>query len=377
MINLIRQLLKPKYDTLNIIKIKADNILYNYNYLKNLQREAEIFPVLKSNAYGHGLKEICQILNRSSAKIAVVDSYPEAQVAYRYFKGKILILGEMPLKAYRYCLFKKTEFIVYNAETLKYLSRFGKKVFVHLFINSGMNREGIQDLSSFIKNNKRYLDRVTVNGLCSHFASADIDSILNETQSDNFSEALDILRSAGYFPKWVHLGNSASVFKSSNKFLTAYRPGISLYGYSPFEGGEREVFLRPALQVYSKIVSVQNLRANESVSYNESYRAPNDTKIAVIPFGYFEGLDRRLSNRAQFLVLAGANKFWAPIAGRVCMNLCCLDVRDQLVKIGDEVQIVSDNPTDLNSVEAISRLIGTISYEFLAKLQANIRREII
>jgi alanine racemase len=377
MLNLIRTILKPKYDTLNIVKIKADNIIYNYNYLKSLQKEAEIFPVLKSNAYGHGLKEVCRVLNRTNAKMAVVDSFPEAQIAYRYFRGKILILGEMPLKAYRYCLFKRTEFVVYNEETLRYLSRFGKKIFIHLFVNSGMNREGIKNLELFLQRNKHYLDKVTVSGLCSHFASAEMNSIFNETQSDNFAADLDTLKKAGYFPTWVHLGNSAAVFKTNNKFLTAYRPGLSLYGYSPFDENGREIFLKPALQVFSKIVSLQDLKTDESVSYNESFRAKEDTRIAVIPFGYFEGLDRRLSNRARFLVIAGTNKFWAQIAGRVCMNLCCLNLENQLARIGDEVQIVSDNPNDFNSVRALSELIGTIPYEFLAKIQTNIRREII
>jgi len=377
MLNFLKTIVKPKYNTLNIVKIKAGNIVYNYNYLKSLQKEAEIFPVLKSNAYGHGLKEICRILNKTNAKIAVVDSFPEAQIAYRYFKGKILILGEMPLKAYRYCFFKRTEFVVYNEETLRYLSRFGKKVLIHLFVNSGMNREGIKDLEAFLQRNKHYLDKVTVNGLCSHFASAEMDSIFNETQSENFAADLNTLKKAGYFPTWVHLGNSAAVFKTNNKFLTAYRPGLSLYGYSPFDENGREIFLKPALQVFSKIVSLQDLKAGESVSYNESFRVKEATRIAVVPFGYFEGLDRRLSNRAKFLVIAGTNKFWAQIAGRVCMNLCCLNLENQLARVGDEVQIVSDNPNDFNSVRAISELIGTIPYEFLAKIQTSIRREIV
>ena len=377
MLNFLKKIIKPKYNTLNIVKIKASNIVYNYNYLKSLQKEAEIFPVLKSNAYGHGLKEICRVLNKTNAKIAVVDSFPEAQIAYRYFKGKILILGEMPLKAYRYCFFKRTEFVVYNEETLRYLSRFGKKVLVHLFVNSGMNREGIKDLEAFLQRNKHYLDKVTVNGLCSHFASAEMDSIFNETQSENFAADLNTLKKAGYFPTWVHLGNSAAVFKTNNKFLTAYRPGLSLYGYSPFDENGREIFLKPALQVFSKIVSLQDLKAGESVSYNESFRVKEATRIAVIPFGYFEGLDRRLSNRAEFMINGTDGVIWSPIAGKVCMNLTCLDLGGQTAQKGDQVVIVSSNKEDVNSVLSLSRYMNTIPYEFLVRLQANIRREII
>lgn len=133
MLNLIRKIIKPKYKTLNQIEINSKNILHNLEYIQSLQEQAEIFPVLKSNAYGHGLKEICHILKKTNIKMVAVDSFPEAQVVYKYFPGKVLILGEMPLKAYSYCKLKRTEFIVYNKETLKYLSRYGKKAKIHLF----------------------------------------------------------------------------------------------------------------------------------------------------------------------------------------------------------------------------------------------------
>jgi len=378
MLNFLRKLIKPKYPTLNKIEISAANILDNYRHLKTLQPTAAIFPVLKANAYGHGLKEMCQILNATDAPLVVVDSFPEAQIAYRYFQAKVLILGEMPLKAYRHCQFKRTEFTVYNAGTLKYLARFGKRAKVHLFFNSGMNREGLKDLPAFLAANKKYLAKVDVVGFCSHLASAEEDSPLNETQLDNFSEALETLRAAGFFPKWVHLGNSAALFKLDDQLLTAYRPGLALYGYNPFsdESGRGDG-LKPALEVFSHIVSLQDLSAGESVSYNAIYHAPEATRIAVIPFGYFEGLDRRLSNRANFLVQTEREEFFSPIAGQVCMNLTCLDIGLRPAAVGDLVKIISAQPEDQNSLVNLSALMGTIPYEVLVKLQGNIRREII
>jgi alanine racemase len=378
MFSLLRKILQPKYETLNIIKINAANLTANFQYLKSLQPAAEIFPVLKSNAYGHGLKEVCQILNSTSAPMVAVDSYPEAQIAYRYFRGQVLILSEMPLRVYDYCPLKRTEFVVYNTATLKYLSRFGRRAKIHLFINSGMNREGIKDISKFIEQNRRYLVRVEVSGLCSHLAAADQDSRLNQEQEDNFLAALDIVRAAGFFPRWVHLGNSAAMFTSKNKLLTAFRPGLAFYGYHPFQNEEGTGSpLQPALEIYSRLVSLQNLAPGEAVSYGENYRVATATQIGVIPFGYFEGLDRRLSNRAKFLVSTADNSFWAPVAGNVCMNLTCLEIGQNEAQIGDPVQVVSKNPSDPNSVSRLADLEGTIPYEFLVKLPANIRREII
>jgi alanine racemase len=378
MINFLRKLRKPKYETLNVITINASKLIANFNYLQGLQPAAKIFPVLKSNAYGHGLKEVCQILNKVRPALAVVDSYPEAQIAYRYFKGKILIMGEMPHRAYDYCKFRRTEFTVYNEETLRYLAQYGKRAQVHLFVNSGMNREGIKDLADFISRNREYLERVEVVGLCSHLASADQDSRLNKEQEDNFRQAWEILKQAGFNPRWVHLGNSAAVFTVKSDFLTAYRPGLSFYGYSPFADDQgRGEALQPALEVFSHIVSLQELKVLESVSYNETYQASQEVIVGVVPFGYFEGLDRRLSNRAKFLVQSENNNFWATIAGRVCMNLTCLEFGQNKPKIGDIVQLVSSKREDANSVADLAALCDTVPYEFLVKLQPGIRREII
>ncbi len=377
MMHIIRGLFRPKYETLNRIEIDAAKIVANFNYLKELQKGAEIFPVLKSNAYGHGLKEVAKILNKTSAKMVIVDSYPEAQIVYRFFKGKVLILGEMPLGAYRYAKFKRTEFVVYNETTLRFLSRFGKKAKVHLFVNSGMNREGIKDINKFITENTSYLNKVEVSGLCSHLASADSRSIMNSMQENNFLSTLDALRVAGYFPRWIHLGNSASVFWSDNKLLTAFRPGLALYGYDPFiDGEEAAIPLRPALEVFSRIVSVQDLEPNESVSYNETYRSSKHVRIASMPFGYYEGLDRRLSNRAEFLI-SGHERFFAKVAGRICMNLTSLDARQRNIQVGDEVQVIASDPGAPNSVPNLANIMETIPYELLVKLQPNIRRVVI
>lgn len=379
----LSRLIRPQYETLNRLEIRANNLLSNYDYLCGQQPNAEIFPVLKSNAYGHGLKEVCQILNSSTAKMVAVDSYPEAQIVYRYFKGKVLILGEMPQEAYNYCKLKRTEFVVYNADTLKYLARFGKKAKIHLFVNSGMNREGLSDLTDFLQKNKRYLDQVQVSGLCSHLASADSDSDLNQIQLEKFLDALNILRIGGYFPRWIHLGNSAALFTIHNQALTAYRPGLAFYGYYPFNGqeGKEKIAdtraLKPALEIYSQLICLQNIKAGENVSYNEMYRSSDSVRIGVVPFGYYEGLNARLSNRIKFQVLINGKSFWSTVAGKICMNLSCLDLGRAEAKIGDQVQIVSCQSENPNSIINIAALSEISPYEILVKFQSNIRRKIV
>lgn len=380
-ISKIKQLLKPKYDSLNKIEISEEAILENYQLLKKEQPGAAIFPVLKSNAYGHGLKELCLILNKSEAPLVIVDSFPEAQIAYRYFKRKILILGEMPIKAYSYCSLKRTEFCVYNRESLKSLALLGRAK-IHLFVNSGMNREGIKDLSNFLKENQDLLKKVEVVGFCSHLAaSEDFTDESNSQQLEKFLNDLKNLKANGYNPTWIHLGNSAAVFSLKNKELTAFRSGIALYGYNPFS--QDSIFfnqaenLKPALKLISTIVSVQDLEIGDKVSYNGTYKAVTKTTIAVIPLGYYEGLPKGLSNKGSLAALEEKNKKYLKIAGKVCMNLSCLEVPKGCFKVGDLIEVISPNKDDNNSIRIFSSLTNTIPYELLVALQSNIRKQIV
>ncbi len=383
MIKYIKQIIKPKYDTLNVIKIKADNLLANFSYLSELKKGADIFPVLKSNAYGHGLKEVCRILDKSSAKMVAVDSYPEAQIVYKYFHGKVLIIGEMPLKAYSYTKLKRTEFAVYTTEVLEYLSRYGKNAKIHLFFNSGMNREGIKNIDLFINENKALLDKVDVVGFCSHLASADEESELNNKQKESFFTALDKLKAAGFNPKHIHIGNSAGLFTLNDQRLNAFRPGLAFYGYSPFNGtmvneiSEKTKNLKPALEVFSKLMTIQKIESGESVSYNEAYKSAEGSTIGIIPFGYFEGLDRRLSNCGTVKVFHDKNSFYAKIAGRVCMNLSCLNLGGNVAAENDIVQIISSLKEDNNSLTKLSEISQTSIYENLIRFNQSIRREVI
>lgn len=364
MINLLRQLIKPRYDSLNRIELIADNLIFNYNFLQSLKPQAQIWPVLKSNAYGHGLKEVCQILNRSQARMVIVDSFPEAQIVYSNFKGRVLILGEMTFGTYKYCNFNRTEFCVYNLETIKYLAQNHPGTKIHLFLNTGMNREGIKDVKAFYEASQDYLSRLNIVGICSHLAASGPKT---DEQENKFLSMVNYLKEQGIQPKYIHLSNSLGFFTAKNQISNTFRIGLSFYGY----GDKR---LKPALRVYSKIVALQDLEPGETVSYGTDYVVEEKTRAAVVPFGYFEGLDRRLGASQVRFRLQGQT---VKIAGRVSMNLTVLDIKDIPVKIGQEVEIISDQNGATNSVENIAQEIGTISYEVLVKLQSNIRRVII
>jgi alanine racemase len=313
--------------------------------------------------------------------MVAVDSFPEAQIVYNNFSGQVLILGEMPEAAYRYANFRRSEFCVYNSKTIKHLARYGKRAKIHLFFNSGMNREGIKDMERFIADNLEFLEKVNIVGLCSHLAESEEEgSELTEKQAINFFDALVSLEKHGFHPHFVHLGNSGGVFTLHDRRLTAFRTGLAFYGYNPFSIGHPQYAaadrnLRPALRLVSRIVSVQSLTPGDRVSYNGLYTANEAESSAVIPFGYYEGLNRGLSNQARFLDMRHAR--YVGIAGSVCMNLCCLATGKERMEIGDEVEVISWNGEADNSVYNLSKISKNIPYQTLVALRDNIRREVI
>lgn len=381
----LKNLLKAKYPTLNRLEIVADNLLTNLNFLQNINKQLKIIPVLKANAYGHGLKEVAKILNKTKVERVAVDSFPESQIVNRYFKGQVLLIGEMSNQSYAYLSLKKTEFIVYNLETLKNLANFGKKAKIHLFYNSGMNREGIKDIKKFIKDGEKYLKQVTVLGFCSHLASAELDEKLNNIQTNNFFQALDYLRKHNYKPKIIHLANSAGLFTVNDQRLNACRVGLSFYGYHNFSNDSLyykllEDNLKPALRVISKVISVYQLKAEEIVSYNGAYKVENDNcQIVTIPFGYCEGLSFSLSNSHYKAYLKKNQQLIKlELIGRVSMNLSSWRVLNDIkIQTGDEIIIISENKNDENTIINMASKSQTIVYETLIRFKENIRRIVV
>lgn len=386
MIDFFRKYLRARYRTLNKIFIDKNKLLFNLNLLKNIHPEAELIPVLKANAYGHGLKIVCKILNKTSVKTIAVDSYPEVQIALKYFKKNILLISEMSRETYAYCNLNKTEFCVYNEETLKFLAnKFGKKIKIHLFFNTGMNREGIKEAKAYIDKNIKYLRMVSLVGACSHLLASELGDTneINRLQEKSFANIVSMLSDYGFRNLTTHLANSGGIFSLKENY-SAYRAGISLYGFNILNKDHHNYQIAQKLQaclsLNSTIVSLSELKPGENVSYSFSYKTKKPCLIAVIPFGYFEGLSRKLSNKTYLRIKAQGEDIWGKIVGSVCMNLSCLELdikHKDIVKLGDNVEIISTDKKAKNFAKNLAKEEGTIVYETLSRLRENIRREII
>ncbi len=370
MLSRLKNLIKPDLKTLNTITISKQAILQNLHTLQKLQLNSAFFPVLKSNAYGHGILQMLEILKGQKFPYLTVDSYPEYQLIHKHSDFQVLLLWETLHENYRFFDFKRTAFAVSTLATSEYLAHLKKKIRIHLFLNTWMNREGLQmgalpAVLDCLKANPQ----LELEGVMSHLHSADQrnhESIAMQIQQ--FKTMFSLIEEAGFAPKRKHIGASAGIFQLQDPFFTAFRPGLAIYGYSPLSD-KKESWLQPALSLHSTITSLQTLALGDGVSYNHQRKAQTPCRVATIPFGYYEGRARSLAWKLTYRY-QGAE---FPQLGTICMNLSsCL--ANETMQLGDAIELISPEKDASNSIESIAESAKTIPYEVLIRLEKGIRR---
>lgn len=370
---------RARYRTLNTVRVSAEALRHNLNLYRTLFPGKAICPVLKANAYGHGLVEVGRILE---GEFLIVDSLYEAYALRKArIRSPILVLGyTFPenLRGRRLPF----HFAISDFESARVLANQGAKL--HLKVDTGMNRMGftVEELPRVLEELKRA--KAEVLGVLTHLADADNseNNAFTIEQMKVFKEAVDRVRSAGFLPQWIHAGQTAGAFvqqdflAQSGDFVNTIRLGIGLYGISPFEdaGGAASPLrdLKPAMEVVSTVVGIRHLKAGDRVSYNGTFTADRAMTLAVVPFGYYEGLPRALSNRGCMRIKGVV----CPIVGRVCMNYTMVDASVVPgLALGDEVEVYSNDPEAPNSIAALAKLAGTIPYELMVRVAESIRRE--
>lgn len=369
-----RQLNKRLYHPLNRIELSKDNLINNYQYLSTLKPHIQIAPVLKSNAYGHGLIEIASILDKLNPPFFCADSLFEAyELKNANIKSPILITGYIDPRNLR-IKHLPFSYAVFDLEFAKTLNTYQPGTKIHLFVDTGMGREGItlEELPEFIRLIKE-MSGIKVEGLMSHFASADeTDFPQTNLQIANFDKALEIVKNAGINPKWVHISASAGFLATPNLNCNLARVGKALYGLNPFTPEDHN--LKPVLRLLTKIAEIKRLKKGSQIGYNHTHELHQDSLIAILPLGYFDGVDRRLSNQGVIRI----ENTICPIIGRVSMNITTVDisaVADPFV--GQEVEVISPTSTQPNSIVNIAKACHTIPHEIMVHLTSTTRRDIV
>ena len=363
---------KP-YHHLNKILVNQQALIDNHYTLKKLQPHAQIAPVLKSNAYGHGLTTVAPVFDQLKPPFLVVDSLYEAYELYKQnIKTPILIIGYTDPRNYAV---KNLPFhySVFDLETARALNKHQPGCSIHIFVDTGMSREGvlIKDLPKFAKELLK-LKNLKIEGLASHFADADnpVDLSFTEKQLQNYQQALEILADHDVYVQWKHISASAGAFKVQDDTFNLIRAGLTSYGISPFDKPIKQ--LKPTLSFQSTLIQIKQIQKGDLVSYSLTYQAPKDMTIGILPAGYYEGVDRRLSNKG---VVKIKDKY-CPIIGRVCMNLTIIDLSKlKNPKVGNKVEIYSPETTAKNSIFNLAKTARTIPYKLLTGLADSVRRE--
>jgi len=374
----IKKLLGREYIPLNKVEIDRKALISNYRYLSSINRRIKIAPVLKSNAYGHGLVQIAQILDQLNLPLLCVDSLFEAyELLKAGIKSEILIMGYIHPQSLKV---KKLPFsyAVFSEEQLEIINEFQKGAKVHLKVDTGMHRLGIpvDQLEDFVKRLENF-PNVRVDGLMSHIAfQEDPGSKLSKIQIANFQKARKIVEKYGLRPRWFHLAASEFFLKAKPpdfaKLGNLIRTGLSLYGIDPTQKHNK---LKPVLKLTSQIIQIKKLKKGGKVGYSGTFGAKDNMVIGVLPIGYNDGVDRRLSNIGTVKV---RNKD-CRIIGFVSMNLTTIDLSNvKNPKVGDKVTIFSNIALNSNSIKNSAVLCKSIPYELLVHLSPiTIKRQLV
>jgi len=267
-------------------------------------------------------------------------------------------------------------FATYDLKHAQVLNQFQKRVKVHIFVDTGMNREGISmnDLPEFLKQLEK-LQGIEVEGLMSHLADpANPDSALTQMQLKNFRKAKEAVLAAGFKPRWFHIGGTYGLLNELTAGCNLVRVGRAIYGINDKSSEIINLNLRPALRHTTKIVQIKKIKRGEKVGYSGTFTASSDMTIGILPLGYNDGVDRRLSNKG--VVTVGGVE--CKILGMVSMNVTTIDLSGVLHPVLDQAAVIfSDNPEDANSVVNASRAGGLLPHEMLIHIAESTKRVVV
>ena len=349
----------------NRVEIDMDAIRNNYRILRDqVPADVEVMPVIKANAYGHGMLETADALSGMGASHFAV-ALPEEGIELRLagVEGEVLVLGAAMPRAAADCVRYGLTQTVFTPEMVAALDREAaaqsREALVHIKLDTGMNRIGLrtEEEADALAAALASAPHVRATGIYTHFADADNplpDGGMNpftRAQLKRFCE----LR-AHFNPDIpAHVANSAMSLLAPEAYFNMIREGISLYGYPPVP----------------EIVHVKRVNAGESIGYGCTFTAPRDMLVATAAVGYGDGYHRAVSNRGAML-LHGRR---APIVGRVCMDQTMLDVTDiPGVQVGDETVILGCQGGERIDAVELASWAGTISYEVLLAVTARVPR---
>lgn len=368
------------YRPLNRIELDGDRMRGNVALIQRQHPGFEVIPVLKGNAYGHGIEETAAILSKSNCRLLAVDGYFEAAKIRDITGQHILVMGHIFPENVRLLDTKRCSFVVQDIAGLRAFGALNKPVRVHVELNTGMNRLGLQpdELEAYLVALKQY-PKLQLEGVMTHLADADneLDDSFNARQLKIFDAQVARILAAGFQPTIIHIAQTAGSTKIHSQYANAIRLGIGTYGINPLLPHDRHYAdlkqLKPVMELKSTVIKVLDLQRGDKVSYNCTFTAPKAMRVGVLPLGFYEGVPRELSDKG---CVTYKNKE-LPILGRVCMDHTVIDLDGTKLGVNDEVVVISKDPVLPNSVVGLRTHHGLFPYTTLTGLSSSVRREVM
>ena len=361
--------------------IDVPALIHNLRQIRALVgADVQIAPCVKADGYGHGLAIAARAAVAGGAEMLCVAQLEEAAAVRGLGLAVPILVFSPPVRGradgYVRHDCRATVVDTDSARLIAFAARAaGVPIRVHVKVDTGMGRLGALPRQAFklIRALQR-VRHVDVEGIYTHFATADGDDLsFARLQLRRFRRLLGRLDHAGVRPRIVHAANSAATIDLPASHFDMVRPGLAFYGCLGHPRWGRKVSLRPAMRVVSRVASVKWLPPGHRVGYGLTYRCPSRTRVAMVPLGYGDGYDRRLSNAAKMQV----NGRLCRVIGRVSMDQVLLDVTAAgEVHLGEEVVVISNRRRDPNSAAAMALRLGAIPYEITCALGGRVRRVI-
>ncbi len=363
------------------VEISKKALDFNLGQFRKLVGEkVKIMGVVKANAYGHGLTEVVGVVSEKVDWFGV-DSLAEAlKLREIGLKKPILILGYTELADLKAAVKNNISLTVYNKETIEKLGKIpiqnpNLNPKVHIKIETGAARQGVleKDLSDFVKFIKKY-PSIEIQGLSTHYANIEdtTDSSFAMAQLETFSRAAEILKKEGVEAPLRHTACSAATILFPETRFEMIRLGISMYGLwssketkAVAKNKNLDLDLKPVLTWKTIVAQIKNIPAGTSIGYGLTERASRDSRIAILPIGYYDGYDRKLSSVGNVLIRGKRCK----ILGRVCMDMIIVDATDlEKVELEDEAVLLGRQGKEEIAAEDLAGKIGTINYEVVTRI---------
>jgi alanine racemase len=362
------------------LEVDLGRLRDNYRVIAKHVAPARVMPVLKANAYGHGLVAVARMLE-AEQPFAVAVAYLEEALRLREagVRTPVLVLGG--LVGAQIPLFLEQDLTLTASSVDKLLAiescaaAKGVKARVHLKIDTGMERIGTHWYSA-----ERLLEtslkvrNVQVEGIFTHFANADVPDLTHvRLQLDRFQEVLRFYERRSLPPPLRHAANSGAIMQFPESHLDIVRPGILLFGASPATDLPLTLPVRQALRWVSQVVFFKVVKAGNPVSYGSTWSPVADTRVITMPVGYGDGYMRAMSGRAE--VIVRGQRY--PVVGRICMDQIMADIGKGTAYNGDEVVLLGDGRDGTESpirIEELAEWAGTIPHEIVTTINTRVPR---